>query len=209
MDVSGWRVGAKTHVGLVRDGNEDAFYAGARLLVVADGVGGSVAGEIASKLAVNALIPLDTDPAITDPREALRAAIHDADLQLRDAIAREPKLAGMGTTSDAFTVAGLGAFALIFVVAVTGKIAGGGLGAKLSGYSTRDSLAVGSLMNARGMIELIVMKVGLDAGLIGPELFTLLLLLAMGTTLMTGPLLGLLARGSAAYQAGTAGNAGK
>ncbi len=51
-------------------------------------------------------------------------------------------------------------------------------------------------MNARGMIELIVMKVGLDAGLIGPEMFTLLLLLAMTTTLMTGPLLDLLGRGS-------------
>ena len=105
-------------------------------------------------------------------------------------------LAGMGTTADAFTLGGLGALALILVVAVAGKVAGGWLGAKLSGYSTRDSLAVGSLMNARGMIELIVMKVGLDAGLIGPEMFTLLLLLAMATTLMTGPLLDLIGRGS-------------
>ncbi len=112
-------------------------------------------------------------------------------------------LAGMGTTTDALTLGGLGAFALILVVAVAGKLAGGGLGAKLSGYSTRDSLAVGSLMNARGMIELIVMKVGLDAGLIGPEMFTLLLLLAMTTTLMTGPLLNLLGRG--APRAGAAG----
>ena len=105
-------------------------------------------------------------------------------------------LAGMGTTADAFTLGGLGALALILVVAVAGKVAGGWLGAKLSGYSTRDSLAVGSLMNARGMIELIVMKVGLDAGLIGPEMFTLLLLLAMATTLMTGPLLDLIGRGA-------------
>ncbi|UNK58974.1 cation:proton antiporter [Pseudoxanthomonas daejeonensis] len=105
-------------------------------------------------------------------------------------------LAGMGTTADAFTLAGLGAFVLILLVAVVGKVAGGGLGARLSGYGTRDSLAVGSLMNARGMIELIVMKVGLDAGLIGPEMFTLLLLLALTTTLMTGPLLSLLGRGS-------------
>ncbi|GAB3510454.1 cation:proton antiporter [Pseudoxanthomonas daejeonensis] len=110
-------------------------------------------------------------------------------------------LAGMGTTADAFTVAGLGAFVLILLVAVVGKIAGGGLGARLSGYGTRDSLAVGSLMNARGMIELIVMKVGLDAGLIGPEMFTLLLLLALTTTLMTGPLLTLFGRGSPPAQA--------
>ena len=107
-------------------------------------------------------------------------------------------LAGMGTTADAFTLTGVGALLLILAVAVVGKLAGGGLGARLSGYSTRDSLAVGSLMNARGMIELIVMKVGLDAGLIGPELFTLLLLVALVTTLMTGPLLALSARRGAA-----------
>ncbi|KAF1685721.1 cation/H(+) antiporter [Pseudoxanthomonas broegbernensis] len=98
-------------------------------------------------------------------------------------------LAGLDTTADAFTGAGVGALLLILAVAVVGKLAGGGLGARLSGYSARDSVAVGSLMNARGMIELIVMKVGLDAGLIGPEMFTLLLLVALTTTLMTGPLL--------------------
>jgi len=118
-------------------------------------------------------------------------------------------LAGMGTTADAFTLTGIGAFVLILAVAVAGKLAGGGLGAKLSGYGTRDSLAVGSLMNARGMIELIVMKVGLDAGLIGPEMFTLLLLLAMTTTLMTGPLLGLLGRASAQPDADPSVAAGK
>ena len=63
-------------------------------------------------------------------------------------------------------------------------------------------MAVGSLMNARGMIELIVMKVGLDAGLIGPEMFTLLLLVALTTTLMTGPLLSLCGRGQPARDAG-------
>ncbi|WP_374012877.1 cation:proton antiporter [Pseudoxanthomonas koreensis] len=98
-------------------------------------------------------------------------------------------LAGMDTTAEAFTGAGLGALLLVLAVAVVGKVSGGGLGAWLSGYSVRDSVAVGSLMNARGMIELIVMKVGLDAGLIGPEMFTLLLLVALITTLMTGPLL--------------------
>ncbi len=102
-------------------------------------------------------------------------------------------LAGMGTTADAFTAAGFGALLLILAVAVVGKVAGGALGARLSGYGARDSLAVGSLMNARGMIELIVMKVGLDAGLIGPELFTLLLVVALATTVMTGPLLALAA----------------
>ena len=50
-------------------------------------------------------------------------------------------------------------------------------------------LATGALMNARGLMELIVMKIGLDAGLIGPELFTILLVMALVTTAMTTPLM--------------------
>ncbi|MDB6163675.1 MAG: Na+/H+-exchanging protein [Xanthomonadaceae bacterium] len=103
-------------------------------------------------------------------------------------------LAGLNTTGDAFVGAGLGALALIVVTAVAGKILGGGAGARLAGYGWRDSLAVGSLMNARGLMELIVMKVGLDAGLIGPALFTMLLVMAIVTSVMTAPMLTLFAR---------------
>ena len=88
-------------------------------------------------------------------------------------------LAGLNTTGDAFVGAGLGAMALILAAAMIGKIAGGAVGARLGGYGWRDSLATGTLMNARGLMELIVMKVGLDAGLIGPELFTMLLVMAI------------------------------
>jgi Kef-type K+ transport system membrane component KefB len=112
-------------------------------------------------------------------------------------------LAGLGTTANAFSGAGVGAACLIIVVAVVGKIAGGAVGARLAGYSWRDSLATGSLMNARGLMELIVMKVGLDAGLIGPELFTMLLVMALVTTAMTGPLMTLFA-GRAASTSSTA-----
>jgi Kef-type K+ transport system membrane component KefB len=107
-------------------------------------------------------------------------------------------LAGLGTTAGAFSGAGLGAMALILAVAVVGKIAGGTVGARIAGYGWRDSVATGSLMNARGLMELIVMKVGLDAGLIGPELFTMLLVMALATTAMTGPLISLCARRAAA-----------
>jgi len=102
-------------------------------------------------------------------------------------------LAGLSTTTNAFSGAGLGAMLLVIFVAVVGKIAGGAIGARMTGYSWRDSLATGALMNARGMMELIVMKVGLDAGLIGPELFTMLLVMALATTAMTGPLMTLFA----------------
>jgi Kef-type K+ transport system membrane component KefB len=102
-------------------------------------------------------------------------------------------LAGLGTTANAFSGAGAGAMALVLAVAVVGKVAGGTAGARLAGYGWRDSLATGSLMNARGLMELIVIKVGLDAGLIGPELFTILLVMALVTTAMTGPLMSLFA----------------
>jgi Kef-type K+ transport system membrane component KefB len=100
-------------------------------------------------------------------------------------------LAGLGTTSNAFVGASMGAMLLIVGVATVGKIVGGAVGARMAGYGWRDSLATGSLMNARGLMELIVMKIGLVAGLIGPELFTMLLVMALVTTAMTGPLINL------------------
>lgn len=101
-------------------------------------------------------------------------------------------LAGLGTTATAFGNAGLGAMALILVVATVGKIVGAAAGARLGGYDWRESLSTGALMNSRGLMELIVIKIGLDAGLIGAEMFTILLVMALVTTAATGPLLSLL-----------------
>lgn len=98
-------------------------------------------------------------------------------------------LAGLNTTTDAFAGAGLGALMLILAAAVLGKILGGAAGARAAGYGWRDSFATGSLMNARALMELIVMKVGLDIGVIGMEIFTMLMVMAILTTLMTTPLL--------------------
>jgi Kef-type K+ transport system membrane component KefB len=98
-------------------------------------------------------------------------------------------LAGLSTTPTAFVGAGIGGMLLVLGAAVFGKVFGGAFGARLAGYNWRESFATGSLMNARGLMELIVMKVGLDAGLIGPALFTMLLVMAIVTTLMTGPML--------------------
>ena len=115
-------------------------------------------------------------------------------------------LAGLGTTAEAFASGTFALALLIILVATVGKIVGGAAGARLAGYGWRDSLATGSLMNARGLMELIVMKIGLDAGLIGPQLFTMLLLMALVTTAMTGPLLSLVhGRRSNASPQGDAG----
>jgi Kef-type K+ transport system membrane component KefB len=100
-------------------------------------------------------------------------------------------LAGLGTTRNAFSSGNLQLMVLVVVVASVGKIAGGALGARMAGYDWRESMATGSLMNSRGLMELVVMKIGLDTGLIGAEMFTLLMIMALSTTAMTGPLISL------------------
>ena len=98
-------------------------------------------------------------------------------------------LAGLNTTPSAFVGTGLAALLVVLVAAIAGKVLGGAAGARLAGYPWRTAFAVGSLMNARALMELIVMKVGLDAGVIGKDLFTMLMVMAILTTFMTGPLL--------------------
>jgi Kef-type K+ transport system membrane component KefB len=83
---------------------------------------------------------------------------------------------------------------LIFAVAVIGKFGGSAVASRLSGMSWRDSLAIGSLMNTRGLMELVILNVGLEIGVISPVLFTMMVLMALTTTAMTSPLLGMLLR---------------
>ncbi|MER5516045.1 cation:proton antiporter [Streptomyces sp. NPDC002763] len=77
----------------------------------------------------------------------------------------------------------------VLAVAVVGKWGGGTLAARLSGRDWRDSMSLGALMNCRGLTELIVLNIGLGLGVIGPELFTVLVLMALLTTAMTTPAL--------------------
>jgi Kef-type K+ transport system membrane component KefB len=77
----------------------------------------------------------------------------------------------------------------IIAVATLGKFGGTLLAARVGGLDGRHSLALGILMNTRGLMEVIVLNVGLDLGVISPTLFTMLVLMALATTLMTTPLL--------------------
>jgi Kef-type K+ transport system membrane component KefB len=97
-------------------------------------------------------------------------------------------LSGLSTTANLFNGGAGLALLIVLGVAIAGKLLGGTAGARISGLGWRDSFAVGSLMNARGMMELIVMKVGLDAGVIDQRMFTLLLIMAIVTTMMTTPM---------------------
>jgi Kef-type K+ transport system membrane component KefB len=84
--------------------------------------------------------------------------------------------------------------ALIVIVASAGKFGGTAIAAKASGLGWRDSSALGILMNTRGLVELIVLNIGLDLGVITPRLFTMLVIMALVTTLMTSPILTALLR---------------
>jgi Kef-type K+ transport system membrane component KefB len=83
---------------------------------------------------------------------------------------------------------------LIIVFAVTGKFGGGTIAAKLTGQSWKDSLSIGALMNTRGLMELIVLNIGYDLGILTPEIFTMMVFMALTTTFMTSPILNLLER---------------
>jgi Kef-type K+ transport system membrane component KefB len=78
---------------------------------------------------------------------------------------------------------------LIVLVATVGKFGGTTVAASLSGVPWRDSCALGILMNTRGLMELIVLNIGLDMGFISPRLYALMVLMAVATTLMTTPVL--------------------
>src|SRR4051812_46432169 len=100
------RYAARSDRGLIREGNEDSVYAGPRLLAVADGMGGMAAGEVASNIVVAALAPLDEDAPGADLVDALKAAIFDANQQLRAAVESNAALEGMGTTLTAMLFSG-------------------------------------------------------------------------------------------------------
>ena len=84
--------------------------------------------------------------------------------------------------------------ALIVVVATAGKFGGTAIAARISGLTWRDSASLGILMNTRGLVELIVLNIGLDLGVITPRLFTMLVMMALVTTVMTSPVLTALQR---------------
>ena len=78
---------------------------------------------------------------------------------------------------------------LIILVAVAGKFGGSTLAARFTGQSWSDSFAIGALMNTRGLMELIVLNLGYDLGVLSPTVFTMMVLMALVTTFMTAPAL--------------------
>jgi Kef-type K+ transport system membrane component KefB len=87
---------------------------------------------------------------------------------------------------------------LVILVAIAGKLGGSMFMARWTGMGWRDSFSLGVLMNTRGLVELIVLSIGYDLGILSARTFAMLVLMALVTTFMTGPLLSLVKFGTSA-----------
>ena len=105
----------------------------------------------------------------------------------------------IGLLNDAANWAVCGA---IILTAIVGKLLGSMLAARWSGATWHDAFVLGTLMNTRGLMELVALNVGYDLGILSPQMFTMLVVMALVTTVMTGPLLDL-ASSPDARRAGT------
>jgi Kef-type K+ transport system membrane component KefB len=85
---------------------------------------------------------------------------------------------------------------IVWLTAILGKFGGCSIAARITGFSSKESLVIGTMMNTRGLMELIVINIGYDLGVIPPNLFTILVLMAILTTVMTTPLIYLLKNGT-------------
>jgi Kef-type K+ transport system membrane component KefB len=90
---------------------------------------------------------------------------------------------GLLNTSSGWTMC-----AAVLIVAVVSKAVASWLAARMTGVPNREALGIGVLMNARGMMELIIINIGRERGLISDELFAMLVVMAIVTTLMTSPI---------------------
>jgi Kef-type K+ transport system membrane component KefB len=98
-----------------------------------------------------------------------------------------------------------GVAVLVMLAAVTGKLGASAVAARFSGMSWRDSLSIGALMNTRGLMELVVLNIAYDKGIISAPLFAVFIVMALATTMMTGPLLkAFAAKGASARQVAAA-----
>jgi Kef-type K+ transport system membrane component KefB len=85
-------------------------------------------------------------------------------------------------------------FAYILLCAVAGKFGGSAVVARVLGNSWEESLSIGALMNTRGLMELVVLNIGYDMGILSMEIFSLMVFMALLTTMMTSPLLDMISR---------------
>jgi Kef-type K+ transport system membrane component KefB len=113
---------------------------------------------------------------------------------------------GLTVNLGTLRASALGILAAILVISVAGKLAGGYAGARLTGFPPRTSAALAALLNTRGLTEIVILTVGLQEHVLDMELYSMMIIMALVTTAMTGPLLNLCyPRGRAAEDLAAAG----
>lgn len=98
-------------------------------------------------------------------------------------------VAGQGVSIDGLTGKDVLLTFVVILVATGGKMLGGSLSSRLNGFGTRQALAIGALMNTRGLAELVILQVARSAGVINDRVYTMFVITAIVTTVLSGPLL--------------------
>ena len=189
-------VGRRVLAWLVRratqpDGNTQAFLAAVLLMTLASGWVTERLGihAVFGAFFVGALLPRATHTVV-----ALTERLHDVMVVLL--LPLFFVFTGLRTTLTLISGGSMwGICAIVILVAIAGKLGGSAIAARATGMSWRDSLSLGALMNTRGLMELVILNVGLDIGVLSPALFAMMVLMALVTTAMTTPLLDALDRG--------------
>ncbi|RPK85472.1 Glutathione-regulated potassium-efflux system protein KefC [Streptomyces sp. ADI97-07] len=117
-------------------------------------------------------------------------------------------LSGLKVDLSRLSVSDLGELAAIMAVAIGGKFLGAYAGARMGGLDGRQSAALGALLNTRGLTELVVLGVGLEIGVLDNKLYSLMVVMAVTTTALTGPLLRVILPGQSAGRTDVRGDAG-
>jgi Kef-type K+ transport system membrane component KefB len=133
--------------------------------------------------------------AVLPGRSRLVGRVHDHLVRIVSTLFLPVFFAFSGLRTEIGLISGLMSWlwcGAIIAIACAGKFGGTTLAARFVGIGWRDSVALAVLMNTRGLVELIVLNVGLDLGIVTPTLFTMLVVMALVTTFMTSPLLSVL-----------------
>lgn len=108
--------------------------------------------------------------------------------------------AGLRTEVGSLTGEAWVACGLVLIAAVAGKFGAVMFAARLHGFAWAESVALGALMNTRGLMELVVLNIGYDLGILSAPMYTMMVIMALTTTCMAGPVLALLARPVTSFQ---------
>ena len=184
-----WLAGRATRPG----SNSQAFLAAVLLMTLASAWTTERLGihAVFGAFFVGALMPRTTHTV-----EALTERLHDVMVVLL--LPLFFVFTGLRTTLTLISGGSMwGICAIVIFVAIAGKLGGSAIAARATGMSWRDALSLGALMNTRGLMELVILNVGLDIGVLSPTLFAMMVLMALVTTAMTNPLLDTFDRGRA------------